>query len=202
MPFSKPKPISDQTQMPTEQQAIETVVPIDTLREQLQQAQHAVAAMEECLALVADRKTDYQKDISKFEGMVDAFNLTVKKIDEHIVGVKQLETAGQLTTEQYRIAINWISEVHGIPNSLVESAKRSVLQAEGAVTGCTGAIEALTERVNEEKARARQIERAIRVAETVLRQAEESKEVEAEGTSTPPPEEPEQAKEITLLPQD
>jgi len=202
VPFSKPKPISDQTQMPTEQQAIETVVPIDTLREQLQQAQHAVAAMEECLALVADRKTDYQKDISKFEGMVDAFNLTVKKIDEHIVGVKQLETAGQLTTEQYRIAINWISEVHGIPNSLVESAKRSVLQAEGAVTGCTGAIEALTERVNEEKARARQIERAIRVAETVLRQAEESKEVEAEGTSTPPPEEPEQAKEITLLPQD
>jgi len=202
VPFSKPKPISDQTQMPTEQQAIETVVPIDTLREQLQQAQHAVAAMEECLALVADRKTDYQKDISKFEGMVDAFNLTVKKIDEHIVGVKQLETAGQLTTEQYRIAINWISEVHGIQNSLVESAKRSVLQAEGAVTGCTGAIEALTERVNEEKARARQIERAIRVAETVLRQAEESKEVEAEGTSTPPPEEPEQAKEITLLPQD
>jgi len=187
--------------MQTEQQPIGTVVPIDSLRNQLQEAQHVVAAMEECIELVVSRKADYQKDVSRFEGMVEAFNVTVKKIDEHIVGVKKLQTDGQITDDQWRVAINWISEVHGIPNSLVESAKRSVLQAEGAVIGCSGAIEALTERVNKEKARVQQLERAIRVAEGVLRQAKESKEAEAEveATSAPPPD-PKPAEGIALLP--
>ena len=123
--------------------------------------------------IMKHRTEDYQPNVPRFAGQVDAYQDCIVKIQIHIDGIKKMHMESALTEDEYRVALKWTNEVLGIPANLVEIARGNMHRAEGAVHACNQQLESINEALRDEQANIRRLEAVgERVDDLAQRKAE------------------------------
>lgn len=114
---------------------------IQKIEQQIQAAEQNVKAFKFAIKKASERRVGYQEGLLRFKGRIEAYGIATEKIRLHLQGVKDLFDEGKITEESFKEAHRWISEVHGIPNNLVEGARIDYRRTEGSIDTCDKIIE-------------------------------------------------------------
>lgn len=152
------------------------------IEQQIQAAEQNVKAFTFAIKKASERRTGYQEDLLRFKGRIEAFGITTEKIRLHMQGVKDdLFAQGKITEESFKEAHRWISEVHGIPNNLIEGARIDFRRTEGSVDTCDKIIADYQEAIKGEQNLLNQLQKAFAAAKAKAEKGSTA------GESPPPP---------------
>lgn len=130
-----------------------------SLQEQVKRSQQNVKAFRFIgEKIVEHREKDYQPNVLRFAGQIDAFQETIAKIQGHIAGIRTMHLEGDLTEAEYKVALKWSNEILGIPVSLSETANINFRRAEGAVLSSNEHLEDINVALRAEQANIRRLE--------------------------------------------
>ena len=136
--------------------------------------------------ILKHRDKDYDPNVPRFTGQIDAYQTLIAKIETHISGIRKMHVEGALTDDECNVALRWTNEVLGIPANLVEIAKINLRRAEGAVVACNTQLEDINTAIKSEQANIRRLETVGERVDDLAQRKREAKVAKAEGSPPDP----------------